>query len=373
MGDKLEKIINHHGARRFKVWVPHPMLRSYSFMLKRELRVPLSFFTAFLLSQNFIIVVHIQGWGNHMPRKPFKNSIREFVESQYKEKGWREKTKRDYKNALMKVRRENPDLQGRKPSCFSQEEILKVTRYWEDLKPRGKRHYWCIWRQFLEWAKNLDIHQVNYKIPKEHNRIVYWLDEEESAKCREAAESLGLAHLVNFHLGRDLGLRRCGKIRLKWQNIDFQREQIEVLGKGMKWRTIPFHPLSEDILSRWKESRKDMVQKAREHNKKKGYERKVEDPPEVLAWRKWGKMGNYSDSTADNRLNEIEERAGIAINGHHTLRRTFARSLYNNGIELKTIRDLLGHNTIEQTLKYIGIQQSEMKNSLQKSWEKNRG
>ncbi len=115
-----------------------------------------------------------------------------------------------------------------------------------------------------------------------------------------------------------------------------------------------------------------MAQEARDHNKKKAYERNVENPPEVLAWRIWGKMGSYSGSTADNRLDEIEERAGIAINGHHTLRRTFARNLYNNGIELKMIRDLLGHNTIEQTLKYIGIQQSEMKNSLQKSWKKNR-
>lgn len=44
----------------------------------------------------------------------------------------------------------------------------------------------------------------------------------------------------------------------------------------------------------------------------------------------------------------------------HDLRRTYARTLYESGLGLKAIQENLGHNSMETTLKYIGV--SNMKN-----------
>ncbi len=290
-------------------------------------------------------------------------AILDFISSRSLQRGWTEKTKNDYRTALQKILRENPQLRGTNPEKLSKEQILLPTKRWDSLEPRGRRHYWCIWRQFLEWVGNRQVQRVSYRIPRDRSRDVKWLSMEESAQCRRAAQDLGIEHYVMFHLGRDLGLRRCGKVRLKWSGVNFKNETITFKAKNTKMITLPFHPLTEEILREWEEKREGMLQEA------KTYDKSAEDPLTVLAWQKWGGMGSYSDSTADNRLKDIAQRAGIEINGHHTLRRTFARSLYNRGTRLSDIQDLLGHESRAQTKKYIGVQQERGRQALRRAWK----
>lgn len=51
----------------------------------------------------------------------------------------------------------------------------------------------------------------------------------------------------------------------------------------------------------------------------------------------------------------------------HTLRYTFANRLYRKGAKVETIMILMGHSTMEQTMRYIGIDEVHCKisNSLQ--------
>jgi site-specific recombinase XerD len=60
-------------------------------------------------------------------------------------------------------------------------------------------------------------------------------------------------------------------------------------------------------------------------------------------------------------LNEAGIRAKVKTHiGTHTLRKTFAYTLYENGVDLARIQKLLNHSSQRETLDYIGIETQEL-------------
>ena len=56
------------------------------------------------------------------------------------------------------------------------------------------------------------------------------------------------------------------------------------------------------------------------------------------------------------------ENAGITKHiTPHSLRRSFATNLYNNGTDVNKIKDLMGHKNLSTTLKYIYLTKQQMK------------
>jgi len=291
-----------------------------------------------------------------MPRIPFKKKVEEFINSQSRQRGWKEETKRKYKTELMKIRE---DFKGRKPSALTGEEILGYAKEsWGDLTPKGKSWYWNILKNFLEYSGNTDLRKIKFNIGNVKDREVYWLDIDQCQKVREAVENMREDYMMIYHLGRDLGLRRCEMRWIEKEDVHQRTQNFIIPGKYDKQRIVPFHPLSAEYLQSWKVKREEMMKSARNYNEE------VEEPSTLLMWQRFSRVGNMGKTTMDKRLADIEERSGVEINGFHTLRRTFAREIYNSGIRLKTIRDLLGHESIEVTERYIGIQEDKKREAL---------
>ena len=55
------------------------------------------------------------------------------------------------------------------------------------------------------------------------------------------------------------------------------------------------------------------------------------------------------------------ERAqlGVRVSGHD-LRRSFGRIAYRNGVPLVDLRNLLGHETLDMTIHYVGVDSDNM-------------
>jgi len=135
------------------------------------------------------------------------------------------------------------------------------------------------------------------------------------------------------------GLRVSELVRLKVSDIDSQRMMVRVeQGKGRKDRyTILSQRLLCELRLYWKEHRS----KSWLFPNRKG--------------------GSLSIDYAQRIYNLAKLRASIHKgHGIHTLRHCFATHLLEAGVDLVTIKTLLGHNSLQSTQRYLQIRQHKL-------------
>lgn len=130
------------------------------------------------------------------------------------------------------------------------------------------------------------------------------------------------------------GLRRSELLNLTPKDIISERMLIRIMGKGKKCR---YSLLSEKVLHELREY-------FREYRPQK-WLFEGETPGE-----------QYSASALVKVLKEAADRAGIKHRVHvHMLRHSFATHLLEQGTDLRTIQELLGHNDIKTTSIYLHV------------------
>jgi len=135
------------------------------------------------------------------------------------------------------------------------------------------------------------------------------------------------------------GLRVSELVRLKVSAIDGERMMVRVeQGKGRKDRyTILSQRLLSELRSYWKEHR---------------------SPIWLFPNRKGGSI---SIDYAQRIYNWAKQKAQIHKGkGIHTLRHCFATHLLEAGVDLVTIKTLLGHNSLQSTQRYLQIRQPKL-------------
>jgi len=135
-------------------------------------------------------------------------------------------------------------------------------------------------------------------------------------------------------LSMNTGLRKGEIFKLKWSNINFETKQLTVVGqaaKSGKIRHIPLNSEAYEILEKWKEQSLGSVKY-------------------VFV----NKDGTYFDNVK-NGWAKILKVAQIEDFRWHDLRHHFASSLVMAGVNLNTVRELLGHSSYAMTLRYAHL------------------
>lgn len=154
-----------------------------------------------------------------------------------------------------------------------------------------------------------------------------------------------LKHKILIGLLYGCGLR-CMEVRsVRLPDLDFDRLQLKVVqGKGKKDRYVP---LSAHLVR----GLKTYIS--------------VEKPEDYLfGGQIQGRAGGDFDSRYSQKgvqwaVKEAAKRAGIRKSVCvHTLRHTFATHLLEDGLDIITLKDLLGHENIETTMLYLHIAQN---------------
>lgn len=128
------------------------------------------------------------------------------------------------------------------------------------------------------------------------------------------------------------GIRVSELCNLNIDDIDFINKKVRVLdGKGGKHRITYMNDITYEYLKKYLNSRKD-------NNICVFYSRN---------------NCRVSPSTIERDLKKIGKGAGIEICHPHKCRRTFATNLYNRGMSIAMIQELMGHSKIETTMGYI--------------------
>lgn len=170
---------------------------------------------------------------------------------------------------------------------------------------------------------------------------------------------------VVIHLELCLGLRHVEVIRLRTKDIHYETETIDVRGKGSeggKPRRIPFTRGTKTALGIWEDERTRLCQLCEAR-----HPTTFEDPEAFIVWEKAGVLSAYSEQGygLDKVVTiPLSKKLGFHFS-NHTLRRTFGRTLFRADVPLPTIAKILGHESTDVTLKYIGVDMDDMRLAME--------
>ena len=111
-----------------------------------------------------------------------------------------------------------------------------------------------------------------------------------------------------------------------------KNHKLIIQGKGMKTRTIFIPKYTQELLNNWND--------------------------DFIAIKKDSQQLSYK------QLNKIIKKVSSSLFKNsflpHDLRRSYATNLLRKGVDIKTISELLGHNNINTTSKYIHLTENEI-------------
>lgn len=141
------------------------------------------------------------------------------------------------------------------------------------------------------------------------------------------------------------GLRRAELINLKKSDIYFDDQVIKVLGKRNKERLVPMLP--------------GLVKKL------KLYSRNLEENSFLLQSKNGNKISPSTIYRVVNKyLRSISTKTKISP---HVLRHTFATHILNNGADINSIKEILGHKSLASTQIYTKIKIPTIVNDYMKN------
>jgi integrase/recombinase XerD len=155
-----------------------------------------------------------------------------------------------------------------------------------------------------------------------------------------------------------MGLRPCEVLRL--MERDLYDEEIFVRGKGKlggKTRLVQYHDEVRRILPEFLRYRAQEV--VRHSGQDLGF---------LFARKKADRnLRVWSKAWVDRRVMvPAFQEAGVKNpdNLNHALRRTFGRSLWDEGVPIEKIAYLMGHDDTRTTIRYLGLDQEDARSAM---------
>ena len=166
----------------------------------------------------------------------------------------------------------------------------------------------------------------------------------------------GIRNRLVIELFYTTGIRRAELINLKLNSVNDIQKTIRVVGKRNKERIIPMLDCTLNLLKRYKEQRNHL---------------EVIKDKEMLILSKTG--NKVSESFVYRLINDYFSTVSKKEKkSPHVLRHSFATHLLNNGADLNSVKELLGHASLSSTQIYTHSSLAELKRVYQEAHPRNK-
>ncbi|MHC4287523.1 MAG: tyrosine recombinase XerC [Planctomycetota bacterium] len=238
-------------------------------------------------------------------------------------------------------------------------DVNTIRRYMADL---GKNHYsksttarklatLRSFYKFLVKRERISSNPViSIKTPKQDKKLPKFLEYEEVVRLLNTPPvntCLGARDRAILEVLYSTGMRVSELVSLNMDDVDFLSEVIHVRGKGKKERICPIGSSALQAIQNYIEFR----------NRRMANDSNFDS--RVLFANKHGQR--LSTRSVRRKMDKYLIEAGLdpAISPH-TLRHSFATHMLNNGADLRSVQELLGHQSLSTTQVYTHITTSHM-------------
>ncbi len=192
----------------------------------------------------------------------------------------------------------------------------------------------------------------NLKNPKIAKKLPNFLKDSETNTLFNNISNLDALEFRNVFIIEFLyatGLRVSELCNIKLTDIDFSEQTIRVMGKGSKERLVFFKALDNSIINKYLEVRSIIL----------------ETPSSYFIV---GKKGKLTPRTIENIVKKYAFQNNLKGKvTPHTMRHTYATDLLNNGADIRSVGELLGHSSLSTTQIYTHISSERLKSVYNKT------
>ena len=285
---------------------------------------------------------------------PLKKHIRRYLEYLEVERGRSTRTVRNYDFYLERFA-EWADWPS--PANITKEMVRKYRLYLNrelegredaNLKKSTQNYHLIALRNFLRYLARNDIKTLSadkIELAKQETRKVDFLDEDELRRLfgvlEDADGLIGKRDRAIVHMLFSTGLRVSELANLKIDQINLKKSDFTVKGKGSKHRIVFLSDKAREYLKAYLHARKDTSPYLFVgHDRAKGSRKAMP----------------VSSRTVQRVIERFASEAGITKKiTPHSLRHTFATDLLENGADLRSVQEMLGHESITTTQIYTHV------------------
>lgn len=218
------------------------------------------------------------------------------------------------------------------------------------MKRRTQNYYMIALRAFLKFLRKRDIAAISpekIELAKLPERELDLISPAELKRLLEATDGTGLREIRDksiLELFFSTGLRVSELCALN-SDIDLTQDSFSVRGKGEKVRVVFLSPTAKTAVARYLKSRKDMAEALF-----------------VNARTDTSIPSRLTPRSVERIIKKYAMKAGITKKmTPHVLRHVFATDLLNNGADIRSVQQLLGHASINTTQIYTHITDAHLR------------
>lgn len=187
--------------------------------------------------------------------------------------------------------------------------------------------------------------------PKKEERLPQFFYEEELAQLFKSVlgeDKLSIRNTALLELLYATGMRVSECVSIRLGDLDQTMQIVKVMGKGRKERYIPYGQFAQDALEHYMEDARPKLMKNQSHD--------------YLFVNSRGEA--VTDRGIRHILSECMKKASVNSSIYpHMIRHTFATHLINNGADIRTVQELLGHSHLSSTQVYTHVTKEHLRNT----------
>ena len=218
-----------------------------------------------------------------------------------------------------------------------------ATLYNKNLKRASIIRKFAVLKSFYKFLIVIDAIKTNpttsMSTPKKDKRIPLFLTEQEIKNLLNLP-NIDLRDKAMLELLYSSGIRIEEMVSINLKDVDFMSANIKILGKGAKERIVPVGDICLFAIKNYLDERR-----------KKGLNYSINSP---LFLNKYG--NRITQRGARKILHSWFIKSSITKKvSPHTLRHTFATHLLDNGCDINSVQQMLGHKNLSTTQIYTHV------------------